>query len=351
MLRSIVDSGRFGRHAGKPALRALWAGCVALLVVVVGGCAGDAAPPQRITIGTGPGGTLYNQIGLSLTSLAQAELGVPSTARPFTGSSVYLPQLDRGDLGYGINTAVDTAAAYLGIGAYPRPMPNLRAGMLLVRAPYQYYVRGDSEFRSIEDLRGQPIVTHFRSIASLDDVHDALLATAGLTVEDVRPVVVAGVTDAIRSLVDGRVASAATMLGIPALREADATLSDGIRILGLGKNESALDTVPGLSATTLRPGGAVMGVREPTRVAAIDVYLNVSAHVPADEVYRLIGTIHRNWATLQQGLPALRSTAPEAVLPTTFRYPFHEGAVRYFREIGLWTAEHDRIQRELTERP
>src|SRR5690606_40189504 len=89
-------------------------------------------------------------------------------------------------------TAVDTAAAYLGIGAYPRPMPNLRAGMLLVRAPYQYYVRGDSEFRSIEDLRGQPIVTHFRSIASLDDVHDALLATAGLTGDGVRPVAVAG---------------------------------------------------------------------------------------------------------------------------------------------------------------
>src|SRR5690606_41394426 len=121
--------------------------------------------------------------------------------RPSRASPVSLPQLARGARPHATHTPVAAAAAYLGIGAYPRPMPNLRAGMLLVRAPYQYYVRGDSEFRSIEDLRGQPIVTHFRSIASLDDVHDALLATAGLTVEDVRPVVVAGVTDAIRSLV------------------------------------------------------------------------------------------------------------------------------------------------------
>ncbi len=328
-------------------LRGLWTGFAALLVLA--GCAGDAGEPApRITIGTGPGGTLYNQIGLSVTSLAQAALGIPSTARPYTGSSVYLPQLDRGELPYGINTAVDTAAAYLGAGDYPRPMPNLRAGLRLLAAPYQYYVRGDSDLHSIGDLRGQTIVLDFRSIASLDRVHEALLATAQLTSDDIRPVVVAGVTDGIRSLIDGRVASVATMLGIPALREADATLSDGIRILDLGDDESALDKIPGLTATTLRPGGAVAGVDKPTRVAAIDVYLNVSAHVPAEDVYRLIGTIHRNWSALQQKLPALRATAPEQLLPASFTYPFHDGAVRYFREAGLWTAEHDRLQQELT---
>jgi len=339
---------RLSRRAGRPRLRALRAGFAALLVIAAG-CAGDADErTARITIGTGPGGTLYNQIGLSLTSLAQAELGVPSTARPYTGSSVYLPQLDRGELPYGINTAVDTAAAYLGVGEYPRPMPNLRAGLRLLAAPYQYYVRGDSDLHSIGDLRGQTIVFDFRSIASLDRVHEALLATAQLTTDDIRPVVVAGVTDGIRSLIDGRVASVATMLGIPALREADATLSDGIRILDLGADESALERIPGLTATTLRPGGAVAGVDEPTRVAAIDVYLNVSAHVPAEQVHRLIGIIHRNWTALQQRLPALRATAPDDVLPPTFTYPFHDGAVQYFREAGLWTAEHDRLQRELT---
>jgi hypothetical protein len=317
--------------------------------VLLGAC-GQASRDDavsRITIGTGPGGTLYNQIGLALTSLTQRELETPSTARPFTGSSVYLPQLHRGELPFGINTAVDTQAAYRGVGAYTRSMPNVRAGMLLLRAPYQFYVKGDSDLYSIGDLRGKAVVADYRAIASLDRANQALLATARLAPEDVRPVVVAGVPDAIRSLIDDRVAAAATMLGIPALREADASLAGGIRILDLGPDEDALLAVPGFTAATLQPGPASVGVTKLTRIAQIDVYLNTGAHLHADHVYQVIGTIHRNWSTLQQALPALRATDADSVVPLNMTYPYHDGAVRYFREVGLWTDEHERLQRQL----
>lgn len=322
-----------------------------LLALALAAAACGPTPTERaaarITIATGPGGTLYNQIGLAITTLTQRELGVPSTARPYTGSSVYLPQLHRGELAFGINTAVDSEAAYRGTGPYPRAMPNLRAGMLLIRAPYQFYVKGDTAFHTIGDLRGEALVAGYRAIASLDRVNEALLATAGLAITDVRPVEVAGVPDAIRSLLDDRVAAAATMLGIPALREAEASVSAGIRILELGADESALLDVPGLTPLTLQPGPAAVGIDKPTRVAQIDVYLNTGAHLPADHVYRVIGTIHRNWSSLQQALPPLRATDPNDVVPLNMTYPYHEGAVRYFRETGLWTSEHEQLQHRL----
>jgi uncharacterized protein len=322
----------------------------ALLAAAVCGCTEPqppGAPLERVTVGTGPAGTLYNQIGTALTTLLQRELGLASTARPYTGSSIYLPQMHRGELPFGLNNAADTRAAYRGELVYARPLNKLRVAMLLSRAPYGYYVKADSGIRSIAELSGQPIVTSFRSIAPFDQINQAVLATAGLTFADVHPVSVAGVPDSIRALVEGRAAAASSVLGIPALREAHATVPGGLRILPLGPNEEAVTAMEGFSVLTLKPGPAMVGIAEPTRVPQMDVYLNTSSLVSDEDVYRVVRTFHLNWAELQKTLPAFRSVAASEQAPLNIGHPFHEGAIRYFKETGLWTPAHQRLQESL----
>lgn len=317
-----------------------------LALVLVAACAerDPGAPLQRITVATGPTGTAYHQIGTALSTVLERELDLASTARPHTGSSLYIPQMHRGELPFGLNNSTDTAAAYRGQLVYSRPLDNLRAVMLVSRSPLQYFVRADSGIESMAELRGKPVVTSFRANVPFDIINAATLATADLGLDDVKAVTVAGVPDAIRALVEGRVVSASTLLGIPAFREAHATVPGGLRILPLGPNEAALTSMPGFEAVEVSTGP---GIERPTRVARMDIYLNSSKLVSADDVYKVVSTLHRNWAELQEALPAFRSVSADEIAPVTIGHPWHEGAVRYFREAGLWTEAHEQRQQAL----
>ncbi|MEO3999379.1 TAXI family TRAP transporter solute-binding subunit [Mesorhizobium sp. CAU 1732] len=306
-----------------------------------------SAQPSRVTVGTGPAGTAYNQIGTAISAGIQDALGIPATARPFGGTSQYLPMLHRGEITMGINSALDSQEAYSGQGAYTQPLGEVRALTLVSRSPYSFYVRADSGLTSIADLAGQPIITEYRAIASFNQVNAAILATAGLTPDDVRGETVAGIPDATRALVEGRVVASASVLGIPALREADASISGGLRVLQLGDDEGALDAVAGFSTATMEPGQAFVGIVEPTRVPHFDVFMNVGASLPEDHAYVLAKTIHENWPAMQESMPMLRAVGQDDLAPLNFHHPYHDGAVRYFKETGLWTGEHQARQDKL----
>jgi TRAP transporter TAXI family solute receptor len=213
-----------------------------LASLLAAGCTGrdPDAGLRRVTLATGPTGTQYHQIGTSLTTVIERELDKASTARPHTGSSLYIPQMHRGELPFGLNNSTDTAAAYRGQLVYSEPLDNLRAVMLVSRSPMQYFVRADSGITTMAELRGRPVVTSFRANVPFDIINAAALATAGLSLDDVEQVTVAGVPDAIRALVEGRVAAASTLLGIPAFREANATVPGGLRVVEASRGGAAV---------------------------------------------------------------------------------------------------------------
>jgi TRAP transporter TAXI family solute receptor len=302
---------------------------------------------KRITIGTNVAGTLYNQIGTVMSTLIQKETGIPTNVRPFAGTSVYLPQLHRGDIDFGLNSALDSSIAYHGQDEYKQPLTKLRGAMLIARAYYGFYAKNSSGLKTVADLKGKATVMTYRAIASFDRVNEALIATAGLTRKDVKPVVVSGIPDTVRAIVDDRVAAGATIIGISMLREADAAVSGGLRVLELGPNEKPIDDLAGFTAITIKPSPAFVGVSKPMKAPRFDVFLNTGTHVSADEVYKIVKVIYQNWASLQKDVPALRSIPTKDLAPVNFGHPYHEGAVRFFKEAGLWTPAHVKRQETL----
>lgn len=306
---------------------------------------GNAAQAMdRVSIGTGPAGTLYNQIGTTIASVIQRELDTQTNTRPFSGTTVYLPPLASGELTLGINSSIESRAAYTGTGVFEKPVTTIRALATLNRAPFQFFARGADNITSVEQLKGKKVVTQYRTIRPFDAVISSALATAGLTDKDVDAVVMAGVPDAIRAVADGRVDAAVVALNIPPLREADATLQGGIRVLTMGPNEAAVNDIPGLEVGSIGPSPAAVGIPQPTRVTYMPVYMNSSTHVSEDDAYQLVKTVYNNWKEVQEALPALRSSKPEQFLPERISHPFHDGAIRFYKEIGLWNAKHQADQ-------
>ena len=274
---------------------------------------------KRITIGTNAAGTLYNQIGTVVSTLLQKQTGIPTAPRPFAGTSVYLPKLQRGEIDFGLNSALDASIAYSGQDEYKQPLNKVRGVMMIARAYYAFYAKASSGLKSVADLKGKPVVMSYRAIASFDKVNDAVIATAGLTPKDVKSVVVSGIPDTVRAIVDNRVAAGASIIGIPMLREADAAVSGGLQVLTLGPNDKEIDKLAGFEAVTIKPGPAYVGVKAPMKVARFSVFLNTGAHLSADDVYKVVKTIHQNWETMRKEVPALRAISGQRIGAGQFR--------------------------------
>ena len=61
-------------------------------------------------------------------------------------------------------------------------------------------VRGDSDLYRVEDLRDQRVVVSIRANAALEFLHRAILATGGLTGENIDEITVGGLADGARLL-------------------------------------------------------------------------------------------------------------------------------------------------------
>jgi hypothetical protein len=214
--------------------------------------------------------------------------------------------------------------------------------------PIMYMVSADSDLHRIEDLRGKRVVVTFRANASLAQLHEGILATGGLTLDDVTPITVAGLPEAMSMLQEGRADAVPTGLGTALSMQVNSALPNGIRYLTMGADEARLaEIMPGSRVITAEPEENSIGFDGPTRVSSILDYLNTGVHMPEDEAYGIIKTIYENWAELRREYSQMRPVAPEDVVPADQTHPYHAGAVRYYKEAGLWTPAHEARQAEL----
>jgi TRAP transporter TAXI family solute receptor len=287
-------------------------------------------------------------VAAGLAKLLQEEVGIRTTIRPFSGSSVYLPLLQRGEVALGLNTAIDSYLSYSGLPPYDAPMSNLRALAGVFPLRIMYMVRADSGIESVEDLRGKRVVITFRANAALDQLHTGILATGGLTPGDVTPVTVAGLPEAMRMLTEGRADAVPTGLNTALTLQVNSSVPDGIRYITMGENEARLrEIMPGARVITVTPGEDGVGVTGPTRVSDMVDYLNTGTHMSDDRAYLIVKTLHENWESLRREYSQIRPTAVDDIAPSDNLHPYHDGAIRYYKEAGLWTDAHETNQARL----
>jgi TRAP transporter TAXI family solute receptor len=323
---------------------------VAFLLSVLAALTACTAPQsgEQLTIGANPPGTHAYAIAAGMAKILQESGGMRTTIRPFSGSSVYIPLLQRGEISLGMNTSTDSYLSYNGLAPYTSPADDLRLLMLSFPLYIQYMVSGDSDIHSIGDLRGRRVVIDLRANAALGQLHRGILATAGLTEDDVQAITVAGLPDGARLLTEGRADAVPMGLDTALALQADSTMPSGIRFITMGPDEAKLpEVMPGSKVETVNPDFSSAGIEAPIRVSRIDDYLTTGAHLSEDEAYMIVKTIHEHWAELRQQYRPLKSVGADAVAPTDNSIPYHPGAIRYYREAGLWSKQKEARQAEL----
>jgi TRAP transporter TAXI family solute receptor len=306
------------------------------------GCVATMAHAQVVGIATNPQGSLYYSVGAAAAGVLQQKGGLTARVQPMSGSSAYAPLLNRGQIEFGLMNAIDVVNAYEGVVNFKdRKNPDLRLLGVMFALPIGIAVPNDSPVKSIKDLKGLRMPSQFTAQSTIQFVQDAVLATGGLSIADMKPFPVADYVKGMEALGDGKVDAALSCFTCATAKEVNVALASrgGLRFLPMSDAPDAVAAMrkvfPGARSQVFSPSPAFTGIVAPTRLMVYSSFLVASTHTSADLVYKATKAIYENKPILVAASPAMRSFEPNAMTEESI-VPYHPGAEKFYREVGQW---------------
>ena len=305
------------------------------------GLASSAFAQEPIAIATPPAGSIYNSTASAIGKVLAEKAGLHMTVQALGGSSQYLPIVNAGEVPFGIANVYETALGVTG-GDYfkGRPTKNIRTIAVLYPLRNTIFVKKDSKYKTLADLKGTRGPVGFTSQRTLTAVTNAALAPGGITLDDVQGVRVANIIANVNAFKEGRTDWFVFALGGAPVREADATVG-GIRALSVPKRTAEIiaavkKQVPVAYLRYEKPGPANFGLQAPGYLVSYGVNLFASTKTPDDVVYKVVKALHDHASEFGKVFPPLRLFNAKEMAQEIPGVEYHPGAIKYYKEIGEW---------------
>jgi uncharacterized protein len=284
------------------------------------------------TATTGGGFPLYGNAFAEV--MAQADPTLLIQPRNTKGSSENIPMLEADQLDLGLVAGESFYQALQGIG---RPRANLRILTAIYSTAGMFAVRGDSPYRTIQDLIGKPIAFGAKG-SGIPILSRYMLDGIGLKQdEDFKAIYLDHAGEAPAMVLDGRVAALwGAGIGYPGFTEL-AQSPTGVRFIAPDAGEIARMAAKHtfLKPITV-PAGSYPGQTAPINSMGSWSFILARVDLPDDVAYRLAKTLHGAEATFCKKLAqACETTAANTVAAAPETGLIHPGVVKYFREIGV----------------
>jgi uncharacterized protein len=310
-------------------MSALSRGCVAAAALIGISVAAAPAAAQTYGFATLPPGTLNHTTATAVAKVLKEKGGMNVLVQPTAGDNVIVPMVGRAEAEIGITNIME---AQDGLDRRQKDLRIIAAAHAL-RTPF--FVRKDSTMRTIADLKGKRVALGYSAMRNLDTVARAMLATAGLTEADIKPVLVPNVIRSADDFVSGAADMFFFAFGAPKVREVDASVG-GIRVLDIDENgmPAARKIMPWGYLTQVGPGPIFTGVEKPMKIYSFDNVLITNAKVPDGTIYKILETLEKNKDDLVTVQPVLREFSAAAGYKK-YGVAYHPGALKYFKERNL----------------
>jgi TRAP transporter TAXI family solute receptor len=311
-------------------------------------------PPRSATIGTNTPGTLFYALASGVAKVASGASPVQVSVQPYTGTSTFLPLVNTGELDFGMVNGVDMGMAYVGPklqvgGRNPFPhSPNTRLVMRGSPLRTSAVVKKDSGIKSIRDVKGRRVTGEYPAHLAVWYNMFGILASAGLTWNDVKVVPVPAVNEGIDALVQGRADVSTHALGSAKMKEADAAI--GVRYVSIDcspEGEKRIRAaVPGYYPTKLKEGAST-GVVEETCFETYDIYFATHKAASDQLVTAVLKALWDNVGQLTPLHPGFAEWTHERAASADVTIPYHPAAIKFYKEKGVWKPEMDQAQQKL----
>jgi TRAP transporter TAXI family solute receptor len=318
-----------------------------LSCVAVGGLLGVAltfsttAQAQQqnfITIGTGGITGVYYPAGGAICRLVnqgRKEHNIRCTVESTGGSVFNVNAISAGDINMGLAQGDVQYFALRGEGAFKDKGPNkeLRALFSLHAEAMTVVARRDASIKSWDDIKGKRLNIgdpgSGNRVMTTDLMNESGLKTADLRLAtDLKPAEMAG------ALCDNKIDAFTYVVGHPnaAIKEATTTCAAAVVPVSDAVIGKVLKGAPYYAAATIP--AKMYGDHPDIKTFGVLATVVTSTQMPENVAYTVVKAVFDNLEEFKKLHPALSNlSAKEMVNGNTA--PFHDGALRYFREKGL----------------
>lgn len=304
-----------------------------LLISVMIGAAVTAGAENINFVTAGTSGTFY-AISVAVAKLWNDQIpGMRAVATPSGGGVDNLNQAKDGEAQIGIANANLVYQSMTGTGVFEGDAnPDIRIFAGLYYNPNQVVVK--SKVTSLAELKGRHFSVGAAGSTTIDEAAHHL-AAVGLTLEEMKTeyMDVASSADAIQNQ---QLEGVWIMAGVPNAGVTQILSASDARLLPIpAEIVKALQAEYPWYAEYTIPAGTYPGQEEDVPTSAVKLTLFLTADVDEKTAYRMTRVFWENWDQLTEDFAALRAADPTKACEDLSGVPLHEGAARYYREIGL----------------
>ena len=313
-------------------MKKILASLLCLSLLLSASCA-MAADINFVTAGTA---STFYPISATVCQLWNDNIeGMRAVATPSGGGIDNLNQAYDGEAQIGIANANLVYQAQEGLASFEGfANENLRIFAGLYLNPNQVVVTKDSGINSLEELIGKHISIGTAGSTTVDEaaIHLEIL---GSSLDDIKAEYMdtSAAADAISNKqLDG----VWIMAGTPNAAVTQIMTTTDSKILPItAETVEALKAEYPWYAQSVIPAGTYAGQDEDVPTSAVKLTLFITADVDEETVYQMTKVFWENWDMLTETHAALKKADPKEACNDVAGVPIHEGAARYYREIGI----------------
>ncbi len=312
----------------------------ALLALLACGSSEGEKSTRFLSIGTAPTGGAFYVVGNAIAEAVNNNLGdLPwrISSESTKGTQENIRRLEKGELDFALANAAISYFAVRGQGAWEREHA-IRSVMTLAPNIALFITPMSSGIKRIGDLKGQRVVIGPAG-AGFEYFVEPIVNAHGVKFEDFS-VLNNTQTGAVDMLADGSAVAAFLGGAVPTSSITQASASQDIYFIPFDEQakQALIEKYAFFSAATI-PAKTYRGQTQD--YAGLNVgSMHLIAHANTDEetVYQFTKMVYENRADVVKGHPAGRAINPKNVV-LDVGTPFHPGAIRYYKEAGIWPEE------------